>query len=251
MLHHLFSLTLVAALLSSVLSQAVNQPTSVNLRIEGSTKTIFEGTVVTTGHDVTTASGGTHPCNGTNNDANPTPGPTCISALDDAAKLNKFTFNGYVSYFLISHCGEWLTHGTKRYSNFFTQFDDFFITSISGEAQTSTEFWGIFLNYKLVHGGCQQEVTVDDEILFAFDANNKGQLLKLTGPSNVFVGHPIVLTVTDASSGSAVAGAEVDGQTSDANGHVSLTFTKPGRKEVKAKKSDSIRSSQFTIQVTQ
>lgn len=99
MLHHLFSLTLVAvlALLSSVL--AANSPTLVNLRIEGSAKTIFEGTVVTRGHNVTTASGGTHICDGTNNGANPTAGPTCTSALDNAAKLHGFTFDGYASYF--------------------------------------------------------------------------------------------------------------------------------------------------------
>ena len=93
MLHHLFILTLVA-LLSSVL--AADAPISVNLRIEGAEKTIFEGTVLTQGHNVTTALGGTHICDGTNNNANPKPGATCISALDDGAKKNNFKFDGYV-----------------------------------------------------------------------------------------------------------------------------------------------------------
>ena len=96
MLHHFVFLTLVA-LLSSVLAQ--NQRTSVNLRIEGPEKTIFEGPIITRGHRVTTFSGGTHLCDGTNNFANPSPGPNCISALDDASKLAHFPFDGYVQLF--------------------------------------------------------------------------------------------------------------------------------------------------------
>jgi len=228
MLHHLFSLSLVAvlALLSSVL--AANQPTLVNLRIEGSEKTIFEGPVLTRGHNVTTSSGGTHICDGTNNNANPTPGPTCTSALDNAAKEHGFTFDG----------------------TFSTEFDDFFITAIAGESQTSTQFWGILLNFQFIPvGGCQQEVKANDDILFAFDAFNKVHFLKLTGPHVAQVDHPVILTVTDGQSGSPVAGADVNGSISDANGHVSVTFAKFGDTVVKAQKSDSIRSSAFSILV--
>ena len=125
MLHHLFSLTVVAVLallssaspnqpisdnlpieglvLSTVLAQ--NEPTLVNLRIEGPDTTIFEGSILTRGHNVTTVSGGTHHCDGTNNNANPLPGPTCTSALDDASKKAHFPFDGYVQ--LISRCGRW------------------------------------------------------------------------------------------------------------------------------------------------
>ena len=125
--HHSFSLTVVAVLallssaspnqpisvnlplaieglvFSSVLAQ--NEPTLVNLRIEGPFKTIFEGNILTRGHSVTTISGGTHHCDGTNNNANPLPGPTCTSALDDASKSAHFPFDGYVQ--LISRCGRW------------------------------------------------------------------------------------------------------------------------------------------------
>ena len=98
MLHHLFSLTqaMFTLLSSSVLPS--NNPTFVNLRIEGPTYTIFEGPVLTSGHNVTTPSGGTHHCDGTNGNANPFPGPTCTSALDDAS-INLFPFDGYVTYF--------------------------------------------------------------------------------------------------------------------------------------------------------
>ena len=137
-----------------------------------------------------------------------------------------------------------------HYRTFSPEFDDFFITSIGGESQTATEFWGILLNYQFIPvGGCQQEVKFNDEILFAFNAFNAVHFLKLTGADFTYVGHALVLTVTDAQSGSPVAGAEVNGKTSDDNGHVSLTFTEIGRKEVKAQKSDSIRSSQFIITV--
>ena len=92
MLQHFFTLTVVAVL--ALLSSALNIPTLVNLRIEGSTTTIFEGTILTFGHNVTTPSGGDHHCDGTNNHANPLPGPTCTSALDDASKVAHFPFDG-------------------------------------------------------------------------------------------------------------------------------------------------------------
>ena len=97
MFRRLFSsLTLLSVLFLLSSLTAANVPTLVNLRIEGATNTIFEGTVLTKGHNVTTPSGGLHQCDGTNNDANPSPGPTCTSALDDASKMNSFPFDGYV-----------------------------------------------------------------------------------------------------------------------------------------------------------
>ena len=230
-------------------ASAANIPTLVNLRIEGAEDTIFEGTVLTRGHNVTTVSGGTHKCDGTNNGANPTPGPTCTSALDDAAKIHGFTFDGYVFLYKPTMIVEkW--RNLCHYRTFSTAFDDFFITSIGGDSQTATEFWGILLNFQFIPvGGCQQEVKFNDEILFAFNAFNAAHFLKLTGPDFTHINQPIVLTVTDGETGSPVAGADVDGQTSDANGHVSLTFTKIGQEEVKAQMSDSIRSNQITITV--
>lgn len=67
---------------------------SVHLRIEGSQHTLFEGRVLTHGHVVTTPSGGAHECNGLNNNTNSKPGPTPTTALDDAAHLAHFTFDG-------------------------------------------------------------------------------------------------------------------------------------------------------------
>lgn len=205
-----------------------NAGTTVNLRIEGDKKTIFEGPIFTQGHDVETPSGGKHHCDGTNGGAHPTPGPTATSALDDASKLKGFGWDGTYS----------------------TVFDDYLVTTIDGVKQTKTEFWNLFVNFKFAEvGGCQQRVELNDEVLWAFGAFNE-PLLKLSGPQEAHVGQPVTLTVTDGRNGTPVAGALVEGGTSDANGKVSVTFGAVGTKVFKAEKANAIRSSRFEIVVT-
>ena len=144
----------------------------------------------------------------------------------------------------------WLWHETLQYSTFSKEFDDFFITCIAGNCQTSTEFWGIALNFNLIQvGGCQQQVKLADEILFAFNAFNAAHFLKLTGPKTALVGQPVLFTVTDGSTGSPVAGAVVATKTSDASGNVEVIFEEAGVTQLKATKSDSIRSNQVTTLV--
>ena len=56
---------------------AIAAPTKVSVRIEGKTKTIFEGAVTTDVHEVDAGDGsGAHKCDGTNGGASPTAGPT-------------------------------------------------------------------------------------------------------------------------------------------------------------------------------
>ncbi|GLB40728.1 hypothetical protein LshimejAT787_0805990 [Lyophyllum shimeji] len=204
-----------------------NRGTVVNLRIEGDTTTIFEGRIFTRGHDVETASGGEHHCDGTNLGANPAPGPTATSALDDAAKREGFDWDG----------------------NYFSQFDDYLVSTVDGVTQTTNEFWGLFVNYKFAEvGGCQQRVEFRDEVLWAFGAFDE-PLLKLSGAHLVHVGQPVTLTVTDGRNGTPVAGAEVQGETSDADGRVVVTFNTARRKEFKAEKANALRSSRFQIVV--
>ncbi|KAJ7051790.1 hypothetical protein C8F01DRAFT_922368, partial [Mycena amicta] len=207
-------------------------PTRVNLRIEGADKTIFEGVIVTMGHNVTTVSGGTHHCDGTNDGANVFPGPTCTSALDDAAKQGGFQWDG----------------------TFSTEFDDYFVTSIASSTQTATQFWGILLNYAFTPvGGCQQEINhpATDEVLWAFDAFNAAHFLKLKGPKTARKGVPTRFTVTDGSTGLPVAGVALDvsGATTGADGKVLVTFGKPGLHGLKATLEGSIRSNQVEVQV--
>ena len=231
---------LLGLLLSSGTAASAAQPTSaisshqlmttraaagpsalVTLRVEGETGTIFEGPVRTRGHNVTTVAGGTHHCDGTNNGTNPTAEPTATGALDTASATAGFTFDGPYD----------------------TGFDDFFITRIGGETQTATQFWGILLNGSFTQvGGCQQRVTTNDEVLFAFDAFSKSHVLALTGPARVRVGKPATYHVTDEQTGAPIAGASVNGATSNAAGDATVTFTGPTTVRVKADRSDSIRS---------
>jgi len=116
------------------------------VKIQGASGTLFSGPVLTAPHDVTTASGGTHHCDGTNNGANPTPGPTATGALDSAAHLYGFSWDG----------------------TYFSSFDDYFIQTIKGETAVGNTFWDISVNgQELQVGGCQFQVHTGDFIKFA------------------------------------------------------------------------------------
>ena len=48
---------------------------------------------------------------------------------------------------------------------------DFFIMAIGDSVETATQFWGILVSFQFTPvGGCQQEVTSSDDVLFKFDA---------------------------------------------------------------------------------
>ncbi|KAF9562567.1 hypothetical protein CPC08DRAFT_372901 [Agrocybe pediades] len=220
------SLVICALALFATAAAVVSNVALVNLRVEGADKTHFEGPVLTRGHNITTALGGNHHCDGTNNHTNPRPGPTANSALADS-KLN---FDGA----------------------FFPEFDDFLISSIAGESNTDTKFWTTLLNFQFIPvGGCQQQVKTLDKVLFAFDGFGKAHILELTGPEALVahVNEPVVLTVTDGLTGEPVQGASVNGQLSGADGKVSVTFGKKGVNGVKAQKDDSVRSNQLDFLV--
>ncbi|SHG86435.1 DUF4430 domain-containing protein [Streptoalloteichus hindustanus] len=199
----------------------------VNLRIEGPDRTIFEGVVATRGHDVTTATGGTHRCDGTNNNTNPTPGPTPTAALDDAAKKKGFTWDG----------------------PYYKEFDDFLVARIADVSQTTKKFWNLAVDYKLPDvGGCQYQVKAGERVLWAYDGYDR-PLLELDGPSSGEVGQPVVLKVTDGRNGQPVAGAAVGGATTDANGNATVTPTQTGRTCFKAEKAGTVRSDRHCVHV--
>ena len=136
------------------------------------------------------------------------------------------------------------------FSTFSASLDDYLITSIDNSTQTTTQFWGLLLNYEFTTvGGCQQQVNAGDEILWAFDAFSMTDFLKLDGPTVATVNKPVTLTVTDGATGALIQGADVDGHLSDANGHVAVTFDKTGLQGVKAQKEGALRSNQLNIQV--
>lgn len=131
------------------------------------------------------------------------------------------------------------------------KYDDFFITSIDNEKPTGDDFWAICLNFvPLTVGGCQQKVKKDDQVLFAYTTQNVTKhFLKLSGPELAILERPVVLKVTDGT-GAPIQNASVNGHLSDAQGQVSITFSRLGTHKLKAEKTpDSVRSNQLVIDV--
>jgi len=109
-------------------------PVIVHVTVKGDQGTIFRGFVLTRGQTITTPSGGSHACDGTNNGANPHPGGTPTTALNKAALVGGFSWD----------------------ADFFPTFDDFLITEIDGEAQDADSFWLVSVNGTALQvGGCQ------------------------------------------------------------------------------------------------
>jgi hypothetical protein len=196
-------------------------PTEIQLRVEGSGATIFEGPVTTDGHDVTTPSSGTHPCDGTNNGANPQPGPTPTAALDDGSKLGSYTWDG----------------------TWFDGFQDFLVDRVGPDTATSSQFWGQYVNSQPSQtGGCQEIVGAGDEVLWAYDAFSKVHVLRLAAPDSAVAGQAFDVTVTDGQNNAPVAGAEVAGVPTGADGRATVSFADPGVYTLKAERADSVRS---------
>jgi hypothetical protein len=133
--------------------------TNARFRIEGNDAdgTIFEGCIAFGPRSVTTPSGGTHLCDGTNNNANPGPGATLTTQIDAAGKQFGLDYDG-------------------TYSN---QFQVFFINRIGQTSSSGNQFWGVLRNRVFTsRDGCQESATNDDEGLWAFNAfaPNKGFL---------------------------------------------------------------------------
>jgi hypothetical protein len=202
-------------------------PVSVNLRVEGAARTIFDGPVTTDGHAITTSSGGApHLCDGTNGGASTTPAPVATAALDDGARVNGFSWDATWS----------------------ASFSDFLVTQVGGESQTSTQFWGYLVNFAFPSvGGCQQKVNHGDEVLWVFDAFNKTRALKLSGPSAATTGSPVTVQVVDGANGSPQAGATVNGSPTGADGKATLSFAAPGIYRLKAERADAVRSNGVSL----
>ncbi|HLM26855.1 MAG TPA: fibronectin type III domain-containing protein [Thermoleophilaceae bacterium] len=213
-------------LASAAAPAAQADPVSVKLRVEGKSGTIYEKPVTTDGHAVTTVSGGTHKCDGTNGGAHPTPGPTSTATLDDGAKQGGFTFD----------------------ATFNDGFEDFLIDRIGPDSSTSSEFWGHFNNFVSSQvGGCQQRVGTGDEVLWVWDAFSKAHALKLAGPTAVRTGQRIGVRVTDGGTGAPIPGSAIGGRLTDADGRATLSFAKAGIYRLKATRSDSVRSPLLTV----
>src|SRR3954466_11230383 len=182
---------------------ATAAPTYNIVRIEGKTKTLFEGTVKTDVHEVDAGDGsGPHKCDGTNGGASPTAGPTATGAMDDATKLSGLTWSG----------------------SYDASFDDFLVNQIGPDAATSSAFWGVAIQGKSLQvGGCQAIVTAGDEVLWAYDSFNK-KLLRASGPKTTRAGKVTRGKVIDPEKQKPVTGARIGGKKTNAGGIAKLRF---------------------------
>jgi hypothetical protein len=218
----LWALGVLTAALAAA-APALAAPATVNLRVEGATGTIFDGTVTTNGHAIEQDKAGPQPCDGTNNGASAVPGPTVTSTLDDAAAWD----------------GSW--------SN---SLKDFEVTRIGPDANTASKFWGLVLNFKQLQvGGCQQQVKTGDQVLFAYDLFSMKHILELTGPSHATSGRKFKVKVVDGQNGQPVAGAKVGVAKTNSQGIASTSFRGHGRAVLKAQAPDSVRSNALIVQV--
>jgi hypothetical protein len=254
--------TLALALLITVTTAGVAwaAPTEVNVRIEGRSETLFEGPILTEGHEIEASSDTQErPCDGVNpNDPeNTTPGPTPTAASVDAMSLIGETFDG-----------QW-----------YPVYDDYFITRWGPDREEQGMSWGVLVNNVFTSvGGCQYELRTGDEVLWAYNAFASKPFLALlpvaagyasgTGPLTAIaeLGKPFEVEVLDydddkedvpplapeRAGSSPYEGADVSPvQTSakgfeqvqtaspetvktDADGKASITFTTPGWHRIKA-----------------
>jgi hypothetical protein len=232
---------LVAVVCLAPAGPALAAPVTVTLRIEGATKTVFEGPLATDAHtaanpinapDSSTSTVGPHPCDYKDNGSPPLGGaaagtPT-TAAFDGAAQMGA-------------------TFGATWYSSQ----NDFFVSQLGSDVNggpPTYPSWGFAVNYQASSvGGCQLALHSGDQVLWAYDYFNKLHLLKLAGPSTANVGQAITVNVTDGGNGAAIPGASVGGKTTDAQGNASITFSQAGARSLKAEAPNSVRSNRLDV----
>jgi hypothetical protein len=204
-------------------SSAQAAPTTVDVRVEGATRTLFEGQVTTDGKLIEQDKSGPQKCDGTNAGANPTPGPTVTSALDNAVAWD----------------GTWND-----------QFSDFLVNRIGTDAGSANAFWTSVLNGQpTTAGGCQVQVKAGDDVLWAYVSQTTNEFLALSGPTKVRRGKRFRVKVVDTKTGNAVRGARVGPARTNANGVAKLRAVKRGRVTLKARKAGTVRSNAIRIRV--
>lgn len=202
---------------------------SVNLRIEGENDTIFEGPLKVGPRTITTPTGGTHICDGTNNGFNTSPAGTTISAVDSANGLCNFGYD----------------------ATYYPQIEEYMIKSIGGSTQTTGKYWAPFNNFQSYFPGCRSQLTEGQDILWAYNSFSTGVFLDIQPRmAELKPGTAVVFRVTNGRTGQPVAGASVNGALTDQYGIVTYFATALGSFRLKATKGDSIRSPVAVVDVT-
>jgi hypothetical protein len=167
----------ISALLA-LTSVAEAAPTTVNVRVEGATETLFEGPVSVTPHGVKATSDTVErPCDGINSldPWNTSPEPTPTSSAVDAMSLIGETFDG-----------QW-----------YPGFDDYFIKRFGPDAEKGGKSWGIVVNNVFTNvGGCQYQLDAGDEVLMAFNAFEFRPILALFPAGYSGGSRPLTATAT-------------------------------------------------------
>jgi hypothetical protein len=232
---------LAATLLAPAVASAA--PISVNLRVEGSAKTLYEAPVnaeaVENPPGISTASsGGAHACDVKDNGLNE--GFGVSAATPTAALYQAATSSG------IAFDAKW-SEG----------FHDFFITQVGPDVEGGApEFasWGYAVNYTTAGvGGCQFQLAPGSEVLWAYNYFNLKHLLRLVGPTSANAGTPFTVHVSDGQTGEPLSGAAISelaegttiplaGSLTGADGNATVTLSRAGMVTLKATRSDSVRS---------
>jgi hypothetical protein len=218
-----------AALLAAPAAAA---PVTVQLRIEGATRTLFEGPVTTdvrpfrfTGDPVA------HQCDGTTvGGTSPAPVPTRGAAVAAAAERAPFAIAG--------------TWDPGLGVSF---------TTIAGERvafdPATNRFLAEYKNGAFAQvGACADPIVNGDNVLFAYGTGSE-PLLALSGPARARPGERITVRVT--ASGAAVSGATVAGAVTRADGTAMVgPLSTRGPVDLKAAKPGAIRSDRLRVCVT-
>lgn len=226
---------LLAAACASALAAPVADaaPVTINLRIEGKTRTLYEGPVTS---DVRTFrysdSTTEYQCDGTTvGGTSPTPTVTRGAILTTAMLATPFSSKGV-----------W-------YDSFGPSFTEIVGENVSYGNDGSDNYLVEFKNWKGTDlGACGDVVQNGDEALFAW-AGFGSSALKLTGPATAKPGQAFALKVTDGD-GAAISGATVGGATTDGSGTATVTSTARGPQSFKAEKPGIVRSNAVSVCVT-
>jgi len=231
---HRRSAGLAAGLLALVLAApAAAAPVTVDLRIEGKERTLFEDPVTVDVRTFRFTGDAEHRCDTTQGDGAPgaTPAPTRGGVITQAAEQAPFSLRGTWS----------------------DQFASPTIEEVAGEdvRYDGSKFLGEYKNGRFAdYGSCGDQVGQGDRVLFAW-ADGSEQLLALSGPATARPGETVALKVTDAGDGSPVAGANVGTAVSGADGTAVVgPLVQRGNNDHKATKIGTIRSNRVRVCVT-
>ncbi len=214
---------LVAGLLAVAAAPALAAPVTVDLRLEGGTRTLFEGPVTTDVRPFNFTGGVAHECGAT---------VTSGQVIAAAAELTPFAIAGTWSDGFGSPTFEAVAGEDVRFD------------------QATGRYLGEYLNgVSQDKGSCGVPVAIGDRVLFAY-APFGAKALALSGPAAARPGETVTLKVTDAATGAAIEGAGVAGARSAADGTVTVGPLAAGVHDLKAEKAEHIRSNRVRVTVT-